>query len=377
MKIAFILFTDEGLECDDRIRKEMFSIRRLFENVEIKVFGFHRDNHAEIGTLSYGVPFELISIRNRGGKKGVVAELRKEMDFYSQIERKVNEYDLLWVCDEQPFFFPLFSRKPVIWDLHEIPHPIIGSRIKNILFHYMERRCKWLIHANQERLEYLEKNDVVKRRDKNLVLRNYPDNSWLKCAQRESESYMKFCRWLGQEEYIYVQGLTGDGRCAWETLSAIMETKRLKAVIIGPVPQRIMERVKSQYPDANQYLYYTGRVMQLDTAAFIAHCKFSIVFYKIDTPNNRYCEPNRMFQALGMGKPVIVGKNEPMASVVTRYGNGIAIDSDGRDVEDNIKAINRMLKNYEEIRSRAEMNKSEFAWNSQYHIFEKIFQNFL
>lgn len=373
MKIAYILFTDDGLECDDRIRKEMFSIKELLVNVEFKIFGFHRDNHAETGVLSYGVPYELISIKNRGGKKDIISELCKEYDLYSQIAKKVKDYDLLWVCDEQPFFFPLFSQKTIVWDLHEIPHPIIGSRVKNTLFNYMERRCKWLIHANKERLNYLLGEGVIKDKEKNLVLRNYPDKAWLALADSEPESFIHFKEWLGKEEYVYIQGLSGEARCPWETLSAIMEAHVIKAVVIGPVSSDIKDRLKKKYPDAEDFIYYTGRVVQSDTAAFISHCKFSIVFYRIDKPNNRYCEPNRMFQTLGMGKPVIVGCNEPMANTVLEYGNGIVLDSDGSSVKDNVDAIKGLLNNYDKLRIEAEKNKERFSWTAQLPVFSKIF----
>ena len=202
MKIAYILLTN-GLEYDDRIRKEMFSMRELLGDVEFKVFGFHGDNHVETGVLSYGVPFELVSLKKRGGNKGLVAMLQKEYDFYKQIAPKVKDYDFLWVCDHQPFFFPLLSKIPVIWDLHEIPASLIGGRIKNILFHRMERRCKWLIHANQERLDYLISQGVITKPKKNLILRNYPDEKWLAAGSRTSEAFMKFKECLCGDEYIY------------------------------------------------------------------------------------------------------------------------------------------------------------------------------
>ena len=278
MKIAFILFTDDGLECDDRIRKEMVSIKEIVKDVEFKIFGFHRDNHSEQGILSYGVPFELVSIKNRGSNKGILSELKKEIDFYSQIAPKVKNYDILWVCDEQPFFFPLFSKKTIIWDLHEIPHPIIGSRLKNTLFHYMERRCKWLIHANQERLDYLVMQGVIRQPHKSLILRNYPDQNWIDASRIEPQSYQEFRKWLGNENYIYIQGLASEARCPWETLSAIMEAHIFKAVVIGPVSNEIKQRLAEKYGDVDQFIYYTGRVVQSDTSSFMAHCIFSMVF---------------------------------------------------------------------------------------------------
>ncbi len=372
MKIAFILFTN-GLEYDDRIRKEMFSMRELLGDVEFKVFAFHGDNHSETGVLSYGVPYEIISLNKRGGSKSLISQLRKEYDFFSQIKKKVRDYDWLWVCDDQPFFFPLLSKKPIIWDLHEIPASIIGSRIKNILFHRMERRCKWMIHANQERLDYLVCKGIVKHPEKNLILRNYPDHNWLSEGSNRSESFNRFYRWLGENEYIYIQGITGDARFPWETLSSIMQAKCIKAVIIGKVPNEVRERVSATYPDVDKYLYYAGQMVQSETAAFLANCHFSMVFYDDKSPNNLYCEPNRMFQSLGLGKPVIVGYNDPMKNVIDKYGNGVVLPSTGSCIEDNINGIRQMMESYAAFMENASRYKDVFLWESQNALFKQLF----
>ena len=69
-----------GLEYDDRIRKEMVTMSHIMD-VEFEVFAFHGDNHAEKGILSYGVPYEIVSLKRRGGNKGILSLLRKEFDF--------------------------------------------------------------------------------------------------------------------------------------------------------------------------------------------------------------------------------------------------------------------------------------------------------
>lgn len=372
MRIAYILLTN-GLEYDDRIRKEMFSMRELLNDVEFKIFGFHGDNHSETGTLSYGVPYELVSLKNRGGKQDTISELKKEYDLYSQINKKIKDYDLLWVCDEVPFFFPLFSNKPVIWDLHELPAAFMGSRFKALVFHRMERRCKWLIHANQERLDLLINNGVIKQFAKNLVLRNYPDLNWIAGGSLKPDSFKKFQEWLGEDEYIYIQGINNEARFPRETLSAVMEAKNLKAVVIGNVSDEIKEYIDTKYPDSRDYIYFAGQMIQSDTAAYMANCKFSIVLYNVKTPNNRYCEPNRMFQSLGLGKPVIVGCNEPMRNVVDKYGNGVVLPSEGSLVQDITDGIKTMIDNYAKYEENAKLNKCLFAWESQTSIFKKLF----
>ena len=194
LRIAYIMMT-MGLEYDDRIRKEMFAMREIAD-VEFKIFAFHADNHVERGVLSYGVPFELVAVKGKGSKRTVISQLMKEYDFYSQIAPKVKDYDVLWVICDQPFFFPLFSKKKMIWDLHEIPSLLIGSRVKNMVFHRMERRCPVFIHANQERLDYLTEIGVVKHPEKHLVLRNYPDQDWMSHAEDAPASYTAFKQWL-------------------------------------------------------------------------------------------------------------------------------------------------------------------------------------
>lgn len=374
MKIAYIM-KSEGLEYDDRIRKEMASMRTLLGEVEFKIFAFDgNDNHSGTGVLSYGVPFEFVAVRHRSGKrKDVLSMILKEYNFYAQVKEKVKDYDLLWICDSQPFFFPLFSRKPVIWDLHEIPALIIGSKIKNLLFHRMERRCRWLIHANQERIDYLASKGVLARLDKNLILRNYPDKDWLSGNNKQVEKFQQFKDWLGNEEYVYLQGLGSEARYPYETLKSIMEAKLIKAVVIGRVQKDAQKRIEEEYPDADNYIYYAGQMIQGDTATFIAHSKFSMVFYHLKTPNNRYCEPNRMFQCLGYGKPVVVGCNEPMKNVVEENRVGIALPSDGGNINDNVVAIQQMMDNYDAYHKQAETKKETFAWESQISVFSKLF----
>ena len=377
MKIAHILFSN-GLEYDDRIRKEMFSIREVLEgNVEFKIFAFSSDNNrAESGVLSYGIPYEYVKVAYLDSKKkDIITMLRKEYSFYSQVANKVKDFDLLWVCDDQPFFFPLFSGKPIIWDLHEIPESIIGSRLKNALFHRMENRCTWLIHANKERLDYLVNHKIVKRPNKNLILHNYPDHNWLIAGSNKSEGFHRFEEWLGGDDYLYVQGLAGKGRFALETLAAIMEAHIIKAVVVGKVPDEVESVIATKYPDSDKFLYYTGQIIQSETSAYMSSSRFSIVFYNSNTANSRYCEPNRMFQSLGLGLPVIVGSNEPMLNVVNKYGNGIVLGSDGHNTEEIVSAIKEINTHYLKYKDMAMRYKNLFAWETQLPVFYKLFKN--
>ena len=369
-KIAFILLTN-GLEYDDRVRKEIRSIQTVIDDVEIKIFGFHWDNREESGVLSYGIPYQLVPLRLRGGKKDAFHLALKEYSMYRQMKILTKDFDILWIINDQFVLFPILSDKKIVYDMHEVPVLVTGSKIKNAFFHQVEKNCPVFIHANEQRIEYLRNKGIIKDVEKHLVLHNYSDREWISHKDDKASSYRKFEEWLSGNEYIYIQGINTQKRYPMETLSAVMETKRMRAVVIGRVEDGVMKELEAKYPDLHEWIYFTGQIVQSETASFIANCSFSIVFYTTDSPNNKYCEPNRMFQSLALGRPVLVGNNPPMKEIVEKLRCGVVLNSDGRNVDDNINGINKMIDKYEEYQSEAEKTSSTFTWEEQNEVIRR------
>lgn len=369
--IAFILWTN-GLEYDDRVRKETRSLQEL-GNYEIKIFAVSGDNKRGTGITSYGIPYELIDLplRNSLGKSRL-SQICKSIQMYCRIIKRVRKFDLLWIIDDQPWLFPLAARKKMVWDLHEIPAALIGCRFKNFLFRMMTRRCSAVIHANQERLEYLVKEGIIRDGRKHDFIRNFPDNEWMAGATLPCVEFQDFQKWLGDHEYIYIQGINNSNRFPYETLSAVLEAKKTKAVVIGDFSSKVKQQLEDKYGQIGEFVYFAGQVNQAVTAPFIGNCKFSMVFYSTETANNRLCEPNRLFQCLAFGKPAIVGNNPTMANLISEHNNGIVLASSGGCIEENVAAIHKMNERYEEYQKHAEACRKEYMWESQSHNFLAI-----
>ena len=99
---------------------------------------------------------------------------------------------------------------------------------------------------------------------------------------------------------------------------------------------------------------------------------FSVVFYTIESPNNRYCEANRFYNAISLGVPVIVGCNESMANICKKYGVGIALSSDGRVLEDINNGIDKMISEYDIIKEQCMNNIDLFHWKDEYVLRDDI-----
>ena len=209
-KVALVLYT-HGLDYDDRIRKEILSIQKLYSNVSFKIFAVEPKNREEDGTSSYGVPYRVPYLKSRDKYAGGTHILAKAWDFYKTIKSDLNSFDAVWCADPETFIFVLMLHgKPIVWDLHELPLVFMGNPIKRQLFRYLESKCNVMIHANESRLKHLEKIGMIRFPDKQFFLRNYPQFNEI--DDQYDELYQRFIEWKGDSKCAYLQGLNDDKR---------------------------------------------------------------------------------------------------------------------------------------------------------------------
>ena len=375
-KVALVLYTT-GVDYDDRIRKEIVSIRQLYPNISFKIFAITPDNKAEEGVTSYGVPYKIPYLKSRDIYAPNTHALAKSWDLYKTIKKEIRKFDAVWCADTQVFLTVLLTwGKPLVWDLHELPLSLMGSPVKRSLFRMAERKTKVTIHANEPRLKHLEEIGLIKDDRKQFVLRNYPQFDEIDSDY--DEQYHKFEEWLGEEKCVYLQGLNDENRADIESVEAVLAFSELKAVIIGKIydeRKKIMEKRFGE--ELYKRCYFTGQIKQLKTPQYIRKCCMSLVFYKNSSPNNWYCEPNRLFQNLMNGNPVVVGNNPPMKELVEKYGVGVCADTDGSDVVKIIAAIKSLNKNINEITTRVQACKNNWHWDSQETIMKEIVNKWL
>ena len=362
-KIAMIARTT-GLEYDDRIRKECIT---LSKKTDIKIFVNFTDNRKEKGVTSYGIPYESIKLKTRDKLPSAKFLFIKSLEYYLQIRKKLKEYDLIWAHEVYTYIFPLLGQKgKYIWDQHEIPDRFEHSFLRKI-FHFIEKKCLYMIHANEFRKAYLYDNGLIKFKSKHKIIRNYPDTTFLKTKLLAHErGYKEFVSWLNGEEYVYLQGLSSERRYPYNTVQSILKETNLKIVIVGGFEENAKEILMKEFgSQLNDRVFFRGMVDQLDIPSYIKDAKFSMVLYDTLTANNRFCEPNRMYQAISLGVPVIVGCNEPMKELVEKYQFGIALDHDGKDLNDLKLNVGELYANIDHFKMKIEENKSQIVWENQ------------
>lgn len=364
MKIALVLKTD-GLEYDDRIRKEILSIQRLYPSIKFKIFAMLPENKEVEGVTDYGVPYKSIYIPARDKYASAERTLTKGYQFWKAVRKDLKEYDAVWTADCETMFITLLVRtKCLIWDLHELPTSLLSHRIKRGILKYAFSRCKVVIHANNQRREYLKSLGVVPNPDRHFVLSNYPEihNEEIKMG----EKYQEFKKWANNKKCVYLQGLNDDGRAAYETIAAILNIENLNAVVVGPFHKDSMGRLQEEFGDAvNERVFFVGRIPQMQITNYMKECFISAVFYKNTRANNYYCDANRFYLAVSQGLPVVVGENPSMRELINKYQFGLSIDTDGTDYHKIMEGLKELIMDYDFYKANVEKSKDKITWESQ------------
>lgn len=371
-KIAMILHTN-GIQYDDRIRKEMLTVMKLYPDIQFKIFAIIDDNctKKETGISDYGVEYEIPLLRSRLKYKQGTHVFRKALDFYQTVKPQLKEFDAIWCADFEVVFFVLLAKHRIIWDMHELPTIFLGSFWRKLLLKYMMRRCKVVIHANAERLQYLKEQHAISNLYNQHIIRNYPDFN--EDVMQMDQKVEQFVTWLDKGDCAYLQGATAYSRCDRECVEAVMKVPNLKAVVVGNFNEKVRSELQKRYGDElTKKIFFTGLVPQKITPYYIRMCKFSLVFYRNTIVNNYYCEPNRMYQSIVNDCPVVVGCNPPMKKLVDKYQFGVSLPDDGSDVSNIVYGFQQVLDNHSYYQERIAMNKNVLQWNQQNGEFVKI-----
>ena len=371
-KIALVIKTD-GLEYDDRVRKEILTIMKLYSNVKFKIFVILPENKEIEGVTSYGVPYKALYLSSREQYPSSKKLIKKSFEFYTSIRKELKQYDAVWCADRGSFMtVALCGSKHLLWDLHELPMEMMGGTIKKWLLRFLFWRCRVVVHANPQRLEYLFENGYIVDKNKHFSLRNYPNFEDIDAEF--DDAYSQFIKWKKEDLCVYLQGLSEERRAGYETIAAIMGIDNIKAVVVGKMYPESKEKLLAEFGEEALYnkIYFVGKVAQLKIPQYVSQCELSLIFYKNVSPNNWYCEANRFYQSVIMGLPVVVGANPPMKDLVDKYVLGVCIDDDGSDVTKIREGIYSVLNDFDNYKANISRNKSELVWNKQEGVIRDI-----
>ena len=368
-----------GVVYDDRLCKEVGTLQELGASCEI--IALESRNEVATGETLNGVGWSSIRLRSRRwfplGKGLLFKTAEMYFKFFMQLLRKKPQ--VAWIHNLENLMYvvllgicwkPFGRNHQIVWDLHEYPPPFYLKNLIGKLF--MKFACKFantIVSANAARIDELMEHGFDQYKERFVVIENFPAKSFIE--QPKGELPSELSGWLDGAPYFLIQGLGLPSRMTVQSIQAVLGFPKYRVVVLGPLNEVVAAEVE-QLDIGNDRLYVTGMTLQAELYHVIDHAYASLVFYGFTNENNRLCAPNRLYQAVCRGIPLVCGCNPSMKSVVDTLGNGVATVGDGSVTKEIVEALKCLIDGIDQFRDKADEARGSLVWESQLPVFERI-----
>lgn len=371
-KTVVVVRKTNGLEFDDRIRK--ISLSLLDKGFNVDILSFDVNSNTEESSHPYDSRINNTSYRLLTAKwfRGIKAFHMAEFGlrcFFTLISRRSRQ-QCVWLNDPimvliMPIFLLLRGMgviKGIIWDQHELP---LEAITRNGFFRKVFGKfIDWVdvtIEANHPRLEYIKDVYQVLKHKKAFVLRNFCHRTFA----LSDKGTLPQSFGVKEKEYFLLQSGGTHYRHFNSVVEAVMSLdKCLPLVVLGRTDPKMVEDARCRYgSEFDKRFIFTGMIPQLEIVNFLDNSLASIILYKKSiSTNNWLCDPNRLFQAVNRGVPVIIGNNPPMIEIVEQYPYALVLDDDGSDSKHLAQVIEQSMDGRF---AAVDKQAPRFLWESQ------------
>jgi glycosyltransferase involved in cell wall biosynthesis len=274
------------------------------------------------------------------------------------------------------FLYSKLLFKKLVYDSHEIHRetlvPLKPRKFWDVAETHIINHSNITFITDHHRLNYMIDRAGVNV-DKITTLYNYPYLGELRSAGKKL-SEISYSR----HKVVYT-GIIMPGRYIDEVVRSIPYWEpEADFYLIGDGGSEYINELKEIASGLGilERIHFIGAVKWDELVDFIDESAVAFAFYKDNCLNNYFCSPNKLYEALSSGTPVIGTKNPMIVEVLDKLDFGVCLDFKGI----NPKAIGELvnftiLKNYSKD-YRLKVKKKlidNYSWESQEHHFLNVF----
>jgi glycosyltransferase involved in cell wall biosynthesis len=222
-------------------------------------------------------------------------------------------------------------------------YSILKKMIKKLEFSIINT-CDTTIICTEER-----KKQIAGSNPNNLsVIHNTPIYSVSHNNQRHNTNI----------KLTYVGALTKN-RFILNIVDAINTTKEIDFTIAGSGSlEKKLREMKSEF------ITYLGKVDYSEALGLIKSSDLMIAMYDPKIRNHFYAAPNKIYESITFGIPIIVAKNTGLSSIVEKYNFGWVIDY---NTESLLEVLNEIIHNPHVLETKSNNTRNAYEiynWNN-------------
>lgn len=355
---------------DSRVEKEVYSLSKEYD---VKVFGWDRDgeysNPKSTMVMVFGKEIEYVHVgikapRGEGFKRLFRAMLCFWKMEYNYLKKNVNQFDAIHACDfDTAFVASIIARKykkKLIYDIfdyyaesHKGPAPILRL-IKHLDDSIIERADITIICSEQRREQIKDSNPR-----EICVIHNSPISIPLK------ENRIILDNNDMRPSLVYV-GLLSKDRYLEKITKVIARRSDIVWHVGGwGVLDEYFRNISEKYEN----IIYYGEVPYTKALQLESECSIMTALYDPSLQNHKYAAPNKFYEALMLGKPLIMMKNTGMDETIKTNNLGVVLECNEEDdwCDAFSNALDMLLNNrqkWDELSIKAKsIYQNEFSWD--------------
>ena len=342
-KIVFI--RSNPVILDSRVTKE---ISYLSSHFQITILAWDRNREYPKRGLKNNCPIYHCRIKGfyGSGIKNLFGSIG--WFFYEFFWLLFQEFDVVHACDFDTYLPALLAvkikRKKIVYDIFDfysemiLKVPKIIKKIIRAVDIFLMQFADCVIIADDNRKEQIKDANPKKL----ITVYNTPDDYFDTFGKNSMRKRFNNGFVLG---YI---GLLHKSRGLNTILELLKKLQDINLIIGGSGPYE--ETLKAKISELRN-VHFLGKVFPYKkTLEILSKCDALFAIYDPKIPNHKYSSPNKLFEAMMLGKPIIVSKDTGMDEKVKRYQCGIVVDYNNRnEIISAIKKLKIMKDNNDNI----------------------------
>lgn len=257
-----------------------------------------------------------------GGLRNLFPLILFQLGLLSWLIKHHREYDVIHACDFDTvipaWLCARFFKKKYVYDIFDyytdsFSVPALLKPVVERVDIHMINSADAVIIVNESRQEQIAKSTPRRL----FIIHNAPEPSVPQC-----NGGTILVNQSDRPKFVYV-GILGRDRLLKEIMEVFKQHCEWELYLAGFGPYH--EYIKKTAGNCSN-IFYLGRIPYSQTISLEAQCDVLIAVYDPERPHHKYCSPNKFYEALMLGKPIIVAENTGIDKIVAQYALGKVID---------------------------------------------------
>ncbi|KUK22616.1 MAG: Glycosyltransferase [Thermotoga petrophila] len=376
-----VILRSNTVDPDPRVEKIAWWLSQ--SGYKVTILGWDREKISRRKEVRQG--YLIIRYQKRATYGGGLKNLLKFLMFNLWIgwELLFLNFDVVHACDFDTvipaWLVARLKRKKVVFDIFDLHSEAHFGSSKGLVRRILQSMESFFINHSDAVIivDDSRREQIRGTRPRRLeVIYNVPDTSLVEEVNSFEKVESKEDSMKRRLKIGYV-GALQRGRMLIELLDLVGKSKDFELFIAG---FGLLEGDVKKVSQEHHNIHFFGKVSYEEALRIYSKCDVIFAVYDPDVPNHRYSSPNKVFEAMALGKPIIVAEGTGVDQLVRSANLGFVVRyGDVRHLAEVFNKIKQMsLDELKSMRERAvELFRTKYSPQLMRHRLLSVYSNLL